>query len=361
MNKLLIYRYFTLFCTVIYQSGCVDIIDFSINENPDQVVIYGAITTEPGPYEVRITRAIDFYSTSSNPAITDAQVFISSNEGEVERLTYESSGTYLSNPNGIRGESGKSYALTVILNNGEIYQSSRQTIVPSPLIDSIYYEYREDDIRSGELITGIEKYIEVQIDTKDDPDEENYYRWTWNGTFRYRTFPELFKISDDDGNRVISPLPCSSPPCSCCNCWASEANNDIVIKTDRLINGNNIKNQIVAKIPITARTFEDKFHIQVTQESLSPEAYQFWKLIEDQSLSATLFATPPAQIKSNLININRTDELVWGFFSASDVSMKTLAISRTQLPIQVPVETDSLTEDCRNAYPNATNQAPDFW
>ncbi len=344
--------------------SCIDTIDFDIDSEAEQVVILGSITTEPGPYNVTISRSIGFYErfNAAGNRVTDANVRILSDDGQVEVLEHIGAGVYQTNPSTLRGEVGRSYTLIVTTSNGEVYQSTSELIKPTPEIDSLFFEYEEQQEINNNGVFITNKFAVVKTLTKDNPEEGDFYGWTWKGTYSYKTYPELFAIPSPDGSDDIpSPLPCSFLGCSCCTCWIStDENNDLALAHDRLTNGNSIIGDRVATIPITGRTFRDKYHVRVKQYSLSAKAFEFWNLVKDQQTEATLFATPPASIQSNVVNINNPDELVWGFFSASDVSEKSFFIDRTEIPSSIPNDTDSIKNDCR-ILQGSSNQPPTFW
>ncbi|MFY0628095.1 MAG: DUF4249 domain-containing protein [Reichenbachiella sp.] len=337
--------------------GCIDIIDFEINEKSNQLVVIGEITTLPGPYEVKLSKATDFDTPSyeRNNIITDAEVFITVNDGQMEKLTHRQNGSYFTGIDGIKGEIGKTYSLTIITKDKAIYQSTSELIVESPSIDSIYFEYEV----GAEFINDVQvpqRHVNIYIDTSDDPSTNNYYSWSWLGTYKFLSYPELFVI-----NRTIVPLPCSYDGCSCCLCWVtSNEQNELSIKNDQFNNGNNIYGQLVGQIPITGRHVQFKYYIKVFQRTLSKKAYDFWSLVKDQQTSNSLAATPPAQIIGNIKNINDPEEIIWGYFSASDLKNKTTFFSIKDFPNYEPIANDTLKNDCR-ILPNSTTEIPVYW
>ncbi|MFN3489920.1 MAG: DUF4249 family protein, partial [Emticicia sp.] len=65
------------------------------------------------------------------------------------------------------------------------------------------------------------------------------------------------------------------------------------------------------------------------QMSLSPNAFRYFKLIQDQSINTgTLADTPPAPIKSNVYNKDDSGELILGYFSVSSVSEQKYMLRR---------------------------------
>jgi hypothetical protein len=338
--------------------SCVENIGFAINESSDQIVIVGSITTKPGPYFIKVYKAVDFYeglNDSSNP-IESAKVVISSDDGQSEVLTEIEPGLYQTNAIGIRGQVGRSYSLGVITKAGNVYQSSRERIIESAEIDSIYFQFEEKDVFLVGNITVKARSAKILVDFYDKVDQENYYNWSWNSTYKFVSNPESF--TNQAGQPA--PLPCSFFGCNCCMCWlTSEEQNDLELAQDRLFNGKKVEQHLVATIPLKPNEFQFKHYVNVSQKSLSKDAYDFWKQIKEQKSATTIFATPPAKIKGNIININNPGEDVWGYFSASDVKTKSFFIYPHDIPATL-YDFSVINNDCRTV-PNATNQQPSFW
>jgi hypothetical protein len=75
---------------------------------------------------------------------------------------------------------------------------------------------------------------------------------------------------------VPDPLPC------CKTCWVTIFNNVISLQDDRLINGKDLKNQLVVKIPIDNQFFDSRLHVEVLQHYLSAQAYDYLNALKTQ-------------------------------------------------------------------------------
>jgi len=360
-----IWGFITLALVFLFTESCIDPINFQIEEdNSGQLVIMGIITNQDGPYTVTVNRTSGFFDAVSELAnrVNGAVITLTDSEGNVEVLQESSTGIYKTDPGGIKGEIGRYYTLTVQTSDGEFYQSSQELLNPLPEIDCLFYEY-EKITRLNEIDAEVDKHqLRFFIETTDPGEQTNYYRWTWNGTYRIRTFPELVTTTNAFGATIPAPLPCSEAPrCVCCDCWVTEENNDLQIIDDEFFDGNKLSKQLVGIQPVNGFIFLSKFHLEVFQYSLSEGAFNFWKLIKDQKESqGTLFETPPAKIPSNLININDPDELVWGYFEASAVESRSFFIQRSEIPQEALIQFDTVRQDCRQ-FKGSTNQKPPFW
>ncbi|MCU1382680.1 MAG: hypothetical protein JWL71_1377, partial [Acidobacteria bacterium] len=101
-------------------------------------------------------------------------------------------------------------------------------------------------------------------------------------------------------------------------CWDIFYSSDINIFADTYTNGQSQKDKLVAQIPVHQ---SNPCLVSLQQQSLTPAAYRFLKLLQDQTVNTgTLADTPPAPIQGNVVNVNDKNELVIGFFTASSVS-----------------------------------------
>src|SRR5690348_2097912 len=118
-------RVLLLLLSWVVADSCIERIDFDIAAtNSNELVVDGLITNEPGPYVVRLNRVIDADATLPLGLPVDARrVTIYDDAGHAEVLHWVKSGTYETDPNGIRGEIGRTYHVRVELGDGDIFES----------------------------------------------------------------------------------------------------------------------------------------------------------------------------------------------------------------------------------------------
>jgi hypothetical protein len=105
--------------------------------------------------------------------------------------------------------------------------------------------------------------------------------------------------------------------------------------------------------------FKDTYKILVHQMSISPNAHRFLRLIQQQiKISGSIFDQPPANIRGNIYNLKNPDEVVIGYFMASDVDTKEVYIYKNRLKI---LNTPGIIpDDCRTVR-GATIDPPKGW
>jgi hypothetical protein len=171
---------------------------------------------------------------------------------------------------------------------------------------------------------------------------------------------------------VPDPLPCSGyqvtpggaviqvDTCNCCDCWRNQYSNSVMISNNDYIEGNEFKSVPIAQITVDKNIFYEKYYIGVEQMSIPEDVYQFWRLVDTQEEgSGNIFQPNIVKIKGNIHCTSNPDEEVFGIFSVSAITKKSIFITRFDIPKRIaPI--DTATVDCR-AYAGAYNKKPPFW
>src|SRR6185436_16592221 len=124
---------------------------------------------------------------------------------------------------------------------------------------------------------------------------------------------------------------------------------------NNLVTDNVFNKQSLGKIPATAMQFYDRYYIETEQLSLSPEAYDFWRLVEKQQTGSTdLFQPNAIKIKGNMESTSNPGETVLGFFNVSGIVSKSLFIDKSEVPFTLP-EIEIIPFSCVKFYYNSTD------
>ncbi|KAA5547822.1 DUF4249 domain-containing protein [Adhaeribacter rhizoryzae] len=323
-------------------TACIEEVNLPIRNEEPQLVVEGLITNEKPPYSVRLTYTGTFLAGRIAPAslaVSGALVTITDNTGATATLkpVLQQPGVYRTTDTTFIGQVGRSYRLKIVTPAGKTYQSKPEILAPVPPIEKLTAAFKE--IPDYSQPSG----YQVMADTKDPGESENYYRWTAYGYSR----------------REATGKPRGGSIC-CTNCWIPVYNNSINIFTDAQINGNWIKGQKVFFAPYYAR---GKLFVEVSQYSISRDAYQFWKRFqEQQSRVGSIFDPLPAPLEGNIVNAENPAELALGYFGASAVSRQRLTISGDTLVLFPDYYKEFIKPgDCRLAYPDASIYQPENW
>ncbi len=281
-----------IFLLSILLNSCEDVIDINLDEGTPQLAVDALVTTRPITQQISLTMTSPYFENSPSPVVTGATVkLIDQTNGFVRFfLDDDDDGTYEWTPS---SEDqlliGHPYILTIDA-NGESY-TAFSILNPAPLIDSVTYEFREAEPPVGE-----EGYYATFYAT-DIPGRTDYYwiRTSVNG-----------ELNDDPG--------------------------DILIAQDAAFEGDGADG-LVFIIPIRegitpfGTTYNLGDTIGVNLHAINLETYIFLALAQSQLTNSGLFAEPPANVPTNIQNIDtESDKKAVGFFCVSDVSSKGVTI-----------------------------------
>ena len=289
-------------------TSCLEEVEIPTRLESAFLVVDGGITSEKPPYTVRLSYSgnqINATDINLNLAIVGATVFIkdhSTNDSTELTPSYYERGIYRSDDPNFMGKVGRSYSIRIKLKDGKTYISNPEKMPYCPPIDSVYSVY--SDVRNESYPDG----YQVFMDTKDPANERNYYRWSSYGYSR---------IQRVCNNQFCDDL-CGDV------CWVPRFQTAINLLDDVNVNGNPIRERPVFFSPVYA---PGKHLIEVTQFTITREAYQFWKLYEEQSSrTGTIFDPLPAPIRGNVYNIKDLNDYALGYFGTSGASRKRLII-----------------------------------
>lgn len=330
-------------------TACVDPFTVDIKDSKQLLTVDGTITTEPGIHTVRLSRSDKYGSVFDGLVVPvlRANVSIRDNEGNTVFLTESTRGVY-ETPDDYAAEIGKSYSIQIELTSGERYTSIPEYVYQVPNLDSISYKEISVPTANPDL-----NVVGIQLSTSfsDPANQTNFYYWrNRSATYVLFTNPEL--VVDEDRNPT--PKDC----CSRCFYTEQPGRKSISLASDINFNG------LSTTLPVTfladdGRRFRDYYRLDMQQLSISAKAYDFLRLLKQQiEISGSVFDPPPANLRSNIINIDNPDEVVLGYFLAADQSTKRIYIDGTKIRLGVP--NAIIPDDCRTV-PGATTEEPADW
>ncbi|HNV29926.1 MAG TPA: DUF4249 domain-containing protein [Cyclobacteriaceae bacterium] len=356
------------FLIIIAMLGaCVDPANIDVPPFEYQLVVDGFITTEPGPYTVKIYRSRPLGSADLDRLVPEkfAKVWIKDDAGNEELLTEVDNGVYQTSPDGIQGVTGRSYHVEITTNKGKRFESEPDLIKPVGEVTAINYEFVPGD---GTGINGGDGF-RIFADAIGVPDVEDLVRLRMVATYKIETFPER-RTKRIGENVVPDPFPCSGyinqdnrlvkvDECTCCYCWVNLFDEKPSITDEKFTTNDIFRDQEVGFISANRRTFYDKVNVEIQELSLTPSTFQFWKLVKAQKDGmSNIFQPPSGKLKGNLKAIG-SDEEVLGIFWAAGINRKSIFIYPNDVPY-IMQRIDTVSVPCQYGQ-NSTNQQPSFW
>lgn len=250
--------------------SCEDVIELEVPNSETKLVVEGFITDHPGTQTIKLTESQAFFENTEAPPFSGATVTLTDDQGRNEILAENPVGSGLYTTD-MAGEHGRLYMLNIDLPDGRTYRSEAELLISTPTLDSLYSRFVGED-EDGEA------EYSIFFDSTDPPNETNFYRW---------------KLTVNDSLRD-DPI-------------------DLFFADDQFVSGP-IRETELTFIPVRLGD-----SILVEMQSISEGHYIFLNELLQQTLSFGPFATPPASIKSNLINVDNPEDRALGYFGAIGV------------------------------------------
>lgn len=292
-------------------SGCIERFYPDIKDYENMLVVEGSITQEHKPYQFYLSHSFPFDDYRAEKE-SGAIVEIEDNDGNKFPCHEKKKGLYESSPDEFTGRAGKSYRLHITTRDGLHYASDWVTMRSTPEIDSVFYEYREGDLRAD--YTRLQG-IQIYVNTHDPSNKTFYYRWRYTETWEFHVpYTSLVKPNADV-------------------CWRTDSSRNIYIASTIGLSSNLLKRQPVVFIDNSSNRLAIAYSILIRQYSLNDQGYQFYKtLVDNNQATGTLFDTPPSQAAGNIYCTTDNRIPVFGFFDASEVKTHRLSVKRENLP-----------------------------
>lgn len=294
------YLFFILFSIVIF-SSCEDVItdEISLDNGERQLTVDAWLNDQSEEQTITLTLSQPYFDNSFPTVVTRATVQVrDETTGEVFDFTdVDRDGIYSWEPN-TAGETlcvlGNTYTLNVSF-AGETYQAT-STVNRVPPIDSIFYEFRDDEFGQPDGI-----YASLFARDLEGAGDTYWIRTFKNGKYLDATnelniaFDAGFSQGGNiDGITFIVPI--------------REAINPIVGGDD----------------PPPYKV-GDKIDVEIY--SITNEAFFFFESLQIQLNNAGLFAEPSANVPTNVRNINpNSDVKAVGYFGTGAVSRASVTV-----------------------------------
>lgn len=311
---------FTLF-VVVTLCSCIDPYSPKLNGYETLLVVDGLITDENTSYTVKLSGTIQ-EQYESPFMVSDATLFISDDQGNNSSLVNMGDGVYKTDSIEFKGTVGRTYILHVLTNEGNEYESEPVLMQSVPDIESVYFEKDKELISNGtESLDG----IRIFIDSKEG-DNNKYYRWSFEETWKFKVpSPKRYNYINED---VIVPVTIVKD-----YCWENRKSDEILIHTVYSGQAKRIEKEPIVFIATDkSNRLLLQYSILVKQYSISKNEYDFWDNMKKvNENTGDIFATQPFTIKSNIHNINDSNEEVLGYFQVSAVKQKRKNISFNEI------------------------------
>lgn len=282
----------------LLSSSCEDVIQVDVVQKSPKIVVDAFVNNKLDTQTIKLTRSIGYFdSTGSEPAITNAQVAIIDQSAALPKLfvfQHAGRGKYQFVPNANGGDTfavGHDYALLVVVDQDTLVSFSR--LNPTTSIDSIRLV---DVVGNGPPINTTGNYVELMAKDRKGPGD--FY---WIKTYRNDSFLNSISqlnISADMGNT------------------SNGQDGELFIYPIRYNGVNDF-----------LRSYKSGETVRIEIHSINAIAFAWFNLVVSENQNGGLFATPPANIFSNIASLNPNKKPgIGGFFCMSAVSAASVKI-----------------------------------
>jgi len=259
-----------IFVYMVFVS-CTDVIDVDVPTAEPRLVVEASIDwqkqTLGNEQIIYLSFSTPYFDSGEINGVTGALVKITNkNSSEIFTFEDQNDGSYITTD--FVPEIGDSYTLEIAYDN-EVYQAEETLMSVSKIKD--VYQSTDQGFNKEEL--------EVNVTFNDPADIENYYLMKFQHEGNY--LPDLFDISDEfsDGNEM--------------------------------------------RIFYEKEEFKAGEKVDIDLYGISKQYFNYIRLLIEQSQDGGPFATIPAELKGNCINLTNPENYAFGYFRLTEVSKAT--------------------------------------
>lgn len=302
--------------------SCVVPYEPALDESQEVIVINGMISDHPGRYEVTVSLSSP-YRNPEFRGLKDCQVLVNNQEGYSIQYMEEGDGVYVAYISDDFLKVGEVASLTVLSPDGNEYQSSFDTILPCPELDTVYWELGIQETPDPEFSRpGIQFYLDMTGKTTDSRNviwrvQETWeywaslfgthimYGWGWTEPFRTNT---IFK------------------------CWKSYPLDQVYTGSTRNLSENQLLRVPLNFVSNETDRLSVTYSLYVRQQSVTNDAFDYWKRMNEQTVgSGGMYEKQPASVMGNIYCVNDPDRMVLGYFYTSQVREQRIFVQNNNL------------------------------
>ncbi|MBN2522731.1 MAG: DUF4249 family protein [Bacteroidales bacterium] len=324
-------NYIVIVLSAIVLTGCQEVYVPEIEDPEPVIMIEGMFTSLPENHLVKITYTRSFNERPYYDYVDNARVEIEDDLGTIIPFDYYGVGIYITDTNHIyQAEIGRTYVLRIVTPEGDVFESTPQTVIESPELSKLTCRYDQETILTENVNGDVYEIkmggIDIFCETSGILPFHNYYFYRWDAYIQNVTV-------------VTDPMGMSY--------FYFYRHNRISRKyRDVIKTGNaddyadyNIRNREMVFITTEdmsnyVQPFPDTMYVlldsrfegllfRLEQLSISDDAYSFWREAELQlEAEGRLFDPVASQLKGNIKCVSDSTKNTIGVFSASHASLK---------------------------------------
>ncbi len=277
-----------LSAALLFFTACEKVITMDVAEGKQQLVVDGFLTNEAGAQKIKLSVSQPYFDNSSITGATGATVKVISSANDTFLFSDNNNGEYTWTPvgNDTLCKIGLTYTLHVSY-KGSSYESSTD-VHPVPAVDSITFS------KGGSFgPPSANSTYSAQFFAKDSAGQDDY---CWIKYYRNDT---LFSTASD-----------------------------ILVVVNGALNAPGADGfEFIVPVRYGINNFSKPYHlgdsVKVEILSITEETWQFFNEAQTQMTNGGLFATPPANVRTNIKKTSGDGISAIGWFSTSALLRRT--------------------------------------
>jgi len=325
-SKHMVFSLLSVFILTISLNSCVDEYFPEIDKYENLLVIDGAITNQPGPYEIRLSLSSSVERPGFLP-YTGAQVIVEDNQGNEEVFTEIEPGIHVSTVDGLQGVIGLKYRIVIRTPDEKEFQSSFQELKKPVEIANVYAEvYSKETGDEYRPEYGYQFYV----DSEPAETDSAYLMWRAKGAYKYQSDFLIRYIYD---KRVLSVFPKSD---SLYTCYHDDIYTGIYTLDMSKLSAPEVNRFPLNYVNTNTRKLSIRYSLFVKQYTITEGAYDYYSRLKDvNTQQGSLYTQQPYQIKGNVYDVLDTQYPILGYFLVAGVKEKRIFVDR---PPSIQVE-----------------------
>lgn len=344
--------------------ACQEIIDFEPPETIKEAIFIEGKLTKGSPSLVQVKIGQVFNFTGSPSLFLGNFVELIDENGNTLSLNAKEQGIFAleiaENHPTFKVAYGAAYKIRVQLKNETVYESAYDTLYPVPAPTDLEIGKITKKVNNLDGEEETQEILTFNISTPFTAAQSNkksHLLWEYESVFKQSDSPETLPFQPCPGNSRIPKT---------CYLSINPIDNYKVLNTHDL-SGNAISDFTIFEADNTNTfVFSEGYYLTVYQQSISDAAYEYWAQANQlTNPSGTIFDAPSGKIITNFSNINNPKDEVFGFFFATESSLRRIYVApevagtpRSHCP---PVGGHSVLCDNCLCWQNSTIEQPEWW
>ena len=206
------------------------------------------------------------------------------------------------------------YRLHIFTSGNEEYLSDFVPFKPSPPIDSIGWNSKDDG-------------VQIYVNTHDPNNATTYYRWEYSETWEYHSHYDSYFEYDQVHDTVIPRTQ------QIYTCWQTDSSTSILLGSSAKLSSDVINEMPLVYIQPHDERLSDLYSIWVKQYALDLNGYNYWSAMQSNTENiGSIFDPQPNETVGNIHCVTIPSELVIGYINAGNTVEKRVFISNNSIP-----------------------------